>query len=198
MASWSHTYVAPAPEPARTRVSARNLAGLRRYLWLRLRYPRLRVGLFFADRGAEIVVGPRARLCVGRGVRLMRDFSGHFDGTVTLGDSVFFNHSCTVVVRHSLTIGDHSLFGEGVSIHDENHVGGPGVTSLAARGFVAAPIVVGSNVWVGARAVILSGVRIGDGAVIGAGAVVTRDIPAGVLAAGVPARVVRRLPGCCL
>jgi maltose O-acetyltransferase len=53
------------------------------------------------------------------------------------------------------------------------------------------PVTIGDDVWIGGGAIVCPGVSIGDGAVIGAGAVVTRDIPAGVFAAGNPARVVR-------
>ena len=55
------------------------------------------------------------------------------------------------------------------------------------------PIIVGDNVWIGTRAIILPGVTIGDGAVIGAGAVVTKDVPARSVAAGNPARILRTL-----
>ena len=57
----------------------------------------------------------------------------------------------------------------------------------------AKPVWIGNGVWIGGNVTILPGVRIGDGAVIGAGAVVTKDIPAGCVAAGVPARVIREL-----
>ena len=55
-------------------------------------------------------------------------------------------------------------------------------------------MVLGRNVWLGARVIVLPGVTIGDNTVVGAGSVVARNLPAGVLAAGVPARVVRSLP----
>lgn len=54
------------------------------------------------------------------------------------------------------------------------------------------PVCIGNHVWIGQRAMILKGVSIGDGAIIAAGAVVTRDVPAGCLAAGVPAKVIRK------
>lgn len=57
----------------------------------------------------------------------------------------------------------------------------------------AAPIAIGKNVWIGAHATVLAGVTIGDNAVIAAGAVVNRDIPADTVAAGVPAKVIRKL-----
>jgi acetyltransferase-like isoleucine patch superfamily enzyme len=123
----------------------------------------------------------------------MRNFTGSFLGPiqVTIGNNVYFGRGCHVVVRSALTIGDNCLFGEMVSIHDENHVFGRGPEPIASRGLAAAPIVVGNNVWVGAKATILQGVRIGDNAVIGANAVVTRDVPANTVAVGIPARVIR-------
>lgn len=94
---------------------------------------------------------------------------------------------------NSLEIGDNSIFGERVSIHDENHVIGCGPEPIASRGWETAPIVIGKNVWVGSKATILQGVRIGDNAVIGANAVVTRDVPANSVAVGIPARVIRQI-----
>ncbi len=97
------------------------------------------------------------------------------------------------MVQESLTVGDYSLFGEGVSIHDDNHVIGRGPEPIASRGLVTRPVAIGRNVWVGARAVILPGVHIGDNAVVGAGAVVTRDVPPYTVVAGVPARIIKEL-----
>lgn len=62
------------------------------------------------------------------------------------------------------------------------------------KGMYPAPIRLGKNVWVGAHATVLKGVTVGDDAVIAAGAVVTKDVPAGAIVAGVPARVIRYVP----
>ncbi len=165
-----------------------------RYLVLRSRFRRtLRVGLFFAHAGADIEVGSDAQIRFGFPVHFMRDFTGRFFGQVTIGDNVFFNRGCYVAVHEALSIGDNCLFGEHVSIHDENHMLGCGLEPIGSRGFTTRPIVIGNNVWVGAKATILQGVHIGDDAVIGANAVVTRDVPAGAVAVGIPARVVREL-----
>jgi acetyltransferase-like isoleucine patch superfamily enzyme len=177
----------------RASVSLRNLAGLWRYLLLRLRHPNLRGGLFFIGSGADLRIDRSARISIGRDVRFMRDFSGHFVGRVCIGNGVFFNRWCNVVAHERVQIGDHCLFGEMVSIHDDNHVPGGGPEPIASRGLHTAPVVIGANVWVGAKATILPGVVIGDNAVIGANAVVTQDIPARAVAAGVPARVIRTL-----
>jgi acetyltransferase-like isoleucine patch superfamily enzyme len=178
---------------ARSRLTGRNAVLLCRYVLLRLRRRNLCTGYVHVGRGADIVIGSQARVHFGREVCFMRDFTGHFMGRVTLGDGVFFNRSCHVVVQESLTVGDYSLFGEGVSIHDDNHVMGRGREPIASRGLITRPVVIGRNVWVGARAVILPGVHIGDNAVVGAGAVVTRDVPPYTVVAGVPARVIKEV-----
>lgn len=176
----------PSPSP-------RHLAALARYLLLAARFPQLRGRLFFVDGGAAIRVEPRARVEIGAGLRVMRDFTAHLAGDVRIGRGVFFNRGCHVVVHQELTIGDHCLFGEGVSIHDENHRAGDGSRPIAARGFATAPIHIGPNVWIGAKATILQGVTIGEHAVIGAHALVNRDVAPWTLAVGVPARAVRSL-----
>lgn len=174
-----------------SRLSVSNLLALVRYCNYRCRFPHLRVGLFFIERGAALFVHPRATVRFGRRLRIMRDFTGWFCGDVSIGNGVFFNRGCHVSVQNALTIGDHCLFGEMVAIHDENHIPGPGTDPILDRGYVTAPITIGDNVWVGAKATILSGVTIGDNAVIGANAVVTRDVPPYSIAVGIPARVIR-------
>lgn len=178
---------------SRPRVSTRNLMGLGRYLVLRCRHRNLRVGLFFVDRGFDIQIEPHAVITFGHGVRFLRDFTGHFAGRVTIGHNVFFNRGCHVVAHESLVIGNNCLFGERVSIHDENHVPDSSPAPIVSRGFRTAPIIIGNNVWVGAKATILPGVTIGDNAVIGAHAVVTRDIPPNSVAVGIPARVIKHM-----
>lgn len=171
--------------------SLRDLAAFARYLLLAARFPQLRGQLFFVDSGAAIQIEPRAHVQIDTDLRIMRDFTAHLAGDLRIGRGVFFNRGCHVVVHQELTIGDHCLFGEGVSIHDENHRGGDGSRPRAECGFATAPIHIGPNVWVGAKATILQGVTIGEHAVIGAHAVVNRDVAPWTLAVGVPARAVR-------
>jgi acetyltransferase-like isoleucine patch superfamily enzyme len=106
---------------------------------------------------------------------------------------VFINRGCYFHVRDAVSIGDHCMLGEYVSIHDENHRPSTDGTPLRACGYTTAPVRIGSNVWIGAKASILAGTTIGDNAVIGANAVVTHDIPGNSIAVGVPARVIRTL-----
>ncbi|MCB2080631.1 MAG: acyltransferase [Novosphingobium sp.] len=113
-------------------------------------------------------------------------------GRLGIGRGGFVGQGSVIVARESITIGDDVLIGEYVTIRDQDHrFGGPEAT--ARNGFETAPIVIGNNVWIGAKATITKGVTIGDNSVIGANSVVTRDIPANVVAAGVPARIVKHM-----
>jgi maltose O-acetyltransferase len=110
---------------------------------------------------------------------------------ITLGRKVFFNFNCVVLDVMPVRIGDHTLFGPAVQIYTAMH---PLDADERRRGLeYAKPVVIGRDVWVGGGAIICPGVTIGDGAVIGAGSVVTRDIPGGVVAAGNPCRVLRKI-----
>src|SRR6476660_4219600 len=110
---------------------------------------------------------------------------------IALGSKVFFNFNCVVLDVMRVEVGSNVLFGPSVQIYTATH-------PLRAderrtwREF-AKPISIGSDVWVGGGAIICPGVTIGDRSVIGAGSVVTRAIPADVLAAGNPCRVIRPL-----
>lgn len=158
-----------------------------------IRFPKLLAHHCYVGSRSRLFIGSEAEISFGRDIYLMRNFTGNFYGRITIGDGVFFQHSCNLSVHEDVTIGDYALFGERVSIHDEDHVVTAGSDPIIHRGFVKKPIVIGRNVWVGANASILSGVHIGDNAVIGANAVVTHDIPAYTVAVGIPARVIREM-----
>jgi acetyltransferase-like isoleucine patch superfamily enzyme len=110
------------------------------------------------------------------------------NGSLVLGERVFINTGSTVVATHSIVVGDDCLIGDLVAIFDSDYH--PMEPSSPTR---TAPVCLGANVWVGRSAVILPGVTIGDHAVIAAGSIVTSDVPARTLVAGVPARPIRAL-----
>ena len=95
----------------------------------------------------------------------------------------------TLVDDAHIYVGDCVMFGPNVTVATAGHPIEPGLRRQAMQ--YNADVRIGSNVWVGAGAVILPGVTIGDDTVIGAGSVVTKDIPAGVVAVGCPCRVLR-------
>jgi len=126
----------------------------------------------------------------GDSVWMQPPFWCDYGTNIELGERVFFNFNCIVLDVCRVRVGDYTLFGPGVQILTPMH---PFDAELRRREEYGKPIDIGSDVWVGAGALILPGVRIGARAVIGAGSVVTRDIPAGMFAAGNPCRVVREI-----
>ena len=110
-------------------------------------------------------------------------------GRLVIGDRAFINYGVDIAATGLVAIGADCLIGTHVSIIDN------AFHDVVDRQQVPAPqpVIVGDNVWIGNRAIILPGVTIGDGAVVGAGSVVTRDVPARTVVAGNPARVVREL-----
>ena len=108
---------------------------------------------------------------------------------IIIGDDVGIS-GCTITALEKITIGNRVLIGSGVLITDnDGHSVNP-IDRHISNDIAVKPIVIGDDVFIGARAIILKGVTIGNGAVIGAGAVVTKDVPAYGIAAGNPAKVV--------
>ena len=130
---------------------------------------------------------------VGERLWIEPPFYCDYGVNIFFGDRVFFNFNCVVLDCAEVNIGSDVLFGPGVQIYTATH---PLDFRVRRQWLEAAkPIAIGSDVWVGGAAIICPGVTIGDRAVIGAGSVVTRDVPAGVFAAGNPCRVVKALDG---
>ena len=133
-----------------------------------------------------------ARIRKGIRVKIAPTAFFKFPENITIGDDTFINHNCMVWASPDgpITIGRDVLFGPGVAMISSNHGIAPGKPMWKQPGNDA-PIVIGNDVWLGAYVVVTAGCTIGDGCVVGAGAVVTRDLPAHTICAGVPARVLR-------
>ena len=117
---------------------------------------------------------------------LYANWGGRF---VHLGAYVYANFGLTLVDDTHIYIGERTMIGPNVTIATAGH---PMLPALRERGLqFNAPVRIGRNCWIGAGAIVLPGVSIGDESIIGAGSVVTRDIPALVVAAGNPCRVLR-------
>jgi acetyltransferase-like isoleucine patch superfamily enzyme len=115
-------------------------------------------------------------------------------GEINLGDGVVLSTGIHLVAYAGISIGKGSMIGEYASIRDANHTREDGRT-LRDSSHSAKPIVIGSEVWIGRGVAVLSGITIGDRATVGANAVVTRDVPAGAIVAGVPAIPIQRRSG---
>lgn len=108
-----------------------------------------------------------------------------------LGDNVYANFNLTLVDDTHIYIGDDVMLGPNVTLATAGHPIDPDIRKQATQFNI--PIIIGSNVWIGANTVVLPGVTIGDNTVIGAGSIVTKDIPANVVALGSPCRVLREI-----
>jgi acetyltransferase-like isoleucine patch superfamily enzyme len=112
------------------------------------------------------------------------------DGQITIGDYVMISPGCRISSGHSITIGHSVMMANGVYIADSDW---HGVYDRTSRPKGHTPIDIHDNVWLGDGVTVLKGVTIGKNSVIGANSTVTKDIPANVIAAGSPARVVKEL-----
>lgn len=128
---------------------------------------------------------------VDEGFGLFPPFYTDYGRNIRVGKRVFINSGCCFQDQGGIELGDGCLIGHQVVIATLNHDLDPN-----KRGsMIPAKVTLGKNVWVGAHATILPGVTVGDNAVIAAGAVVTKDVPAYCVAAGVPARVIKQIEG---
>ena len=115
----------------------------------------------------------------------------HKDGILEIGENTYINYGTSISSYKSVIIGSDCNIGTYANITDNNfHRIEPERRSELPESH---PVVIGNNVWLGARVIILPGVKIGEGSVIGAGSVVTKDIPSRVIGVGVPANVIREI-----
>jgi maltose O-acetyltransferase len=128
---------------------------------------------------------------VGDGVVVRPPFRCEYGARVSIGARTFLNFDCVMLDVVEITIGEACQLATRVQLLTATHPIDPGPRRAGWES--AAPIAIGDNVWLGGGVVVCPGVTIGDDTVVGAGAVVTRDLPAGVVAAGVPARPLREI-----
>jgi maltose O-acetyltransferase len=110
-----------------------------------------------------------------------------------IGDRTFVNWGLICLDVGTITIGDDVQIGPNVQLLTATHPVEPGPRRDKWEG--SRPIAIGNNVWLGGGVIVCPGVTIGDNTVVGAGAIVTKDLPANVVAVGNPARVVRSVDG---
>ena len=114
-----------------------------------------------------------------------------FGYNIQVGENFYANHGCVILDGGKVTFGDNVFIAPDCGFHTAGHPLDAEQRNLGLE--YAWPITVGDNVWIGANVTVLPGVTIGSNTVIAAGSVVNRDIPAGVVAAGNPCRVIRAL-----
>lgn len=156
------------------------------------------VGLGLQIRGMKYIhIGHRFTAGKGLTLQAWDNYAGEIlSPNLTIGDDVMLTDFVQISCADRISIGNRVLMGQSVFISDNGH-GDTNEESLRMPPmdrplFVKGPVIIEDDVWIGRGATILSGVRIGKGAVIAAGAVVNKDVPAYSVAAGVPARIIKK------
>lgn len=175
--------------------NAKYLRLLVRWAWLKLRWRgRLRTdGVCFVGPGVTFEIGRDAVVHLGRW-----SWIGHgckiraHEGEVRIGAKTVLGQECTISAFQHVSIGRECILADRVMLIDFDHGTAEVERPIREQGIYSRDVRVGHNVWLGYGACILRGANVGNNTVIGTNAVVTRGIPANVIAAGQPARVVRQ------
>jgi acetyltransferase-like isoleucine patch superfamily enzyme len=208
----------PASVPAEVRGAPAPLHGglltllrfMRRNRMLNLKYGRLLARLarkrFLSSYGRRLkldglaFVGPKVTVQIGRDARVELGrwaWLGHgckvrcHEGVVSIGAKTVLGQECTISAYQHVSIGRECVIADRVMLIDFDHGAAEVERPIRLQGIYKRDVRVGNNVWIGYGACILRGVTIGDNAIIGTSAVVTKDVPANAVVAGIPARVIR-------
>ena len=165
-----------------------------RWLWLRMRWRgRLHTdGPCFVGPGVKLEIGPAATLRLGRW-----SWIGHgtkirvHEGEVSIGAKTVLGQECTISAFQRIAIGRECILADRVMLIDFDHGVVEVERPIRHQGIYKRDVHVGHNCWIGYGACLLRGVHVGDNSVIGTSTVVTHDLPANSVSAGVPARVLR-------
>lgn len=129
---------------------------------------------------------------IGEGSYIEPPLHANFGGKhVHFGKNVYANYNLTMVDDSHIFVGDNTMIGPNVTIATAGHPIDPALRDVQAQ--FNMEVHIGRNVWLGGGCVLLPGVSVGDNTVIGAGSIVTKDIPANVVAYGNPCRVIREI-----
>ena len=126
---------------------------------------------------------------IGPGFEINPPFHCDYGCHIQAGRNLYININCVILDCNQITLGDDVLIAPNVQIYAAYHPTNPTVRKTGVE--MAAPVTIGSNVWIGGGVIICPGVTIGANSVIGAGSVVTQSLPENVVAVGNPCRVMR-------
>jgi acetyltransferase-like isoleucine patch superfamily enzyme len=170
------------------------IGSILRHIQLKLKYPDLKI-IF----GKNSFIGKNCSIiCVDGGKMILKNAHINNGCHIFCGqnaeliiDSSFIGMNSVIVAKEKIIINKHCEIAEMTVIRDQNHKHDHSDTPIAQQGMVSSPIIIGSNVWIGAKATILQGVNVGKNSIIGANAVVTKSIPEKSTAVGVPAKILK-------
>lgn len=171
----------------------RSLASGLLLAWYRAQFGGLRAGRgIVLGRGTYISLACGGRLVIGDNVRIGPNVHITVEGgTLEIGDNSFIGDGAIIVAVERISIGRDALIASYVTVRDQDHGFDQADQPYRDQPLVSAPILIGTNVWLGTHVAVLKGVTIGDSAIVGANSVVTRDLPAATISVGVPARPVK-------
>lgn len=138
-----------------------------------------RTSILRMDEGSELIVEGIFKFYYGADIILFRG------AKLFLGDNSFINSDCRIRCHKSISIGSNCAISHGFTLMDSD-------AHYIENDDHTFPVIIGNHVWIGTNVTILSGVTIGDDAIIAAGALVKHNVPAGVMVAGVPARIIKK------
>jgi acetyltransferase-like isoleucine patch superfamily enzyme len=167
-----------------------------RYLWRRSLTTAGRrwrtAGMLFLGRGLELEIGRKGRVDFGRFVWIgdKTKIRCH-EGRVEIGPKTVMGQECTISAYQRVRIGEQCVIADRAMFIDFDHGVVEVERPIRSQGIYKRDVVVGSNVWIGYGACILRGVHVGDNSIVGTNSVVTKDIPANAIVAGIPAKIIR-------
>jgi acetyltransferase-like isoleucine patch superfamily enzyme len=149
-------------------------------------------GLVFFGRGLELEIAAKGRVDFGRFVWLGdRTKVRCHEGQVQIGAKTVIGQECTISAYQRVRIGEQCVIADRAMFIDFDHGVVEVERPIRVQGIYKRDVEVGSNVWIGYGACILRGVSVGDNAIVGTNSVVTKDVPANAVVAGIPARIIR-------
>lgn len=149
-------------------------------------------GPVFFGSGLELQIARGARVDFGRFVWLGEGTKVRcHEGRVEIGAKTVMGQECTISAYQRVRIGEQCVIADRAMFIDFDHGVVEVERPIRLQGIYKRDVEVGSNVWIGYGACILRGVRVGDNAIVGTNSVVTKDVPANAVVAGIPARVIR-------
>lgn len=130
---------------------------------------------------------------IGRGTQIRPSsyYGGEIGVGLVVGDRSSFGAGCFIGCSGEITIGSDVMLGPGVRIFSENHVFDDATRTIKSQGVARSYVTLGNDIWIGSGATVTAGVSVGNGVVIAAGSIVTRSLPDNVIAAGIPAKIIR-------
>jgi acetyltransferase-like isoleucine patch superfamily enzyme len=149
-------------------------------------------GLVFLGRGLELEIGRKGRLDLGRFVWIGDGTKIRcHEGRVEIGAKTVMGQECTISAYRRVRIGEQCVIADRAMFIDFDHGVVEVERPIRQQGIYKRDVMVGSNVWIGYGACVLRGVSVGDNSIVGTNSVVTKDVPANAVVAGIPARIIR-------